>query len=157
MATDRPNSIIRVQHLAHGLGRKPEPGKRFASVRGMPLRAAIPDDSPIVLRPKERAALPTGVAMELPDSMEAQIRPLEDLGAKFGLMVLNSPGTIDPDYRSEIMVILINLGKKSVTIRRGDPIAMMTFHSFVRVRLELSNSLPKTRRATRGLGSTGTK
>lgn len=110
---------------------------------------------PIVLKPKERAIIPTGVALELPSEWEAQIHSLPSMAMEHGVTVLNSPGTIDPDYRGEVMVILINLGGEAVTIARGTPIAVMSFSQFTRVVLVQVDSLQETERSTQGLGSTG--
>src|ERR1019366_2907716 len=96
-----------------------------AGAAGMDLRAAAPEDAPITLRPGDRFMVPTGLCIALPDGYEAQIRPPSGLAAKAGVTCLNTPGTIDNDYRGEIKVILINLGADDFIIRRGDRIAQM--------------------------------
>lgn len=117
------------------------------------LVAAVQDS--IVLRPRARAVIPTGLALEIPPEWEAQIHPLPSMAMEYGVTVLNSPGTIDPDYRGEVMVILINLGEKEITIERGTPIALMSFAPFTRVVLVQTENLQETVRSTQGLGSTG--
>jgi dUTP pyrophosphatase len=117
------------------------------------LVAAFEDS--IILAPKARAVIPTGLALELPPQWEAQIHPLPSMAKEHGVTVLNSPGTIDPDYRGEVMVILINLGEADVKITRGTPIAVMSFAPFVRVVLVPTDNLEATARSDKGLGSTG--
>jgi dUTP pyrophosphatase len=117
------------------------------------LVAAIHD--PLILRPRQRLTIPTGLALELPPDWEAQIHPLATMAIEHGITVLNSPGTIDPDYRGEVMVILVNLGERDVTIDRGTPIAVMSFSPFTRAILVPSENLQQTARSSQGLGSTG--
>jgi dUTP pyrophosphatase len=118
------------------------------------LLAALPSDKPIILKPRERTIISTGLAMQLPDDWEAQIITLETLASETGISVLNSPGTIDPDYRGEVMVILVNLGDRDVNLKRGSPIAVLKFAQFVRVQLMRSDTLSETQRGKNGLGST---
>jgi dUTP pyrophosphatase len=110
---------------------------------------------PIVIRPRERAVVPTGLALELPSGWEGQIHSLPSIAIDKGLTVLNSPGTIDPDYRGEVQAILINLGENDVKIERGMPIAILSFAPFTRVTLVPTENLNPTERSSGGLGSTG--
>jgi dUTP pyrophosphatase len=121
----------------------------------MDLRAAVPDDEPIVLRPGARAMVPTGLCIALPQGFEAQVRPRSGLAAKHGLTCLNSPGTIDSDYRGELKVILINLGEEDFTIRRGERIAQMVIAPVVQAQWQLVTNLDETARGAGGFGSTG--
>lgn len=120
---------------------------------GMDLRANL--EAPIVLKSLERALIPTGLFMELPDGYEAQVRPRSGLAIKQGLTCLNSPGTIDADYRGEVKVILINLSQEPQTIQHGDRIAQMVVHSVGQVAWEPVNSLNTTQRNAGGFGHTG--
>jgi len=120
---------------------------------GMDLRAFI--DSEILIPPLGRMRIPTGLFMELPIGYEAQIRPRSGLAARSGVTVLNSPGTIDSDYRGELEVILINLGNESFTVKNGDRIAQMVIAPIVRVMVSEAEALSETERGTGGFGSTG--
>ena len=131
----------------------PLPEYQTASAAGMDLRAEIED--PIKLRPLERAVVGTGLYMELPEGYEAQIRPRSGLAAKQGITVLNSPGTIDADYRGEIGVILVNLSNHDVTIGRGDRIAQMVIARYERAEWFEVEALSETARGAGGFGSTG--
>ena len=122
---------------------------------GLDLKAAI--DEPIVLEPLKRAIVPTGLFIALPEDFEAQIRPRSGLAAKHGITVLNSPGTIDADYRGELKVILVNLSDEAFTINPGERIAQMVVARFEQVEWELSDSLDETSRGEGGFGSTGRK
>ncbi|MCE9507438.1 MAG: dUTP diphosphatase [Alphaproteobacteria bacterium] len=122
---------------------------------GMDLEAAI--DAPLTLKPGERILVPTGIAIALPPGYEAQIRPRSGLAAKNGLTVLNSPGTIDADYRGEIKVILINLGAEPFTIERGMRVAQMVVAAHSSVVWNAVGSLDETTRGAGGFGSTGTQ
>ncbi len=122
---------------------------------GLDLRAVL--DEPIVLRPLERAMVPTGLYVEIPDGYEIQVRPRSGLAAKFGLSVLNSPGTIDPDYRGEIKVILVNLSNNDFELKPGERIAQMVVAPFVRIGWESVEVLSETDRGAGGFGSTGHK
>lgn len=122
---------------------------------GMDLKANIYE--PIILDPLERAIVPTGLSIALPDGTEAQIRPRSGLAAKYGISVLNAPGTIDADYRGEIKVILVNLSNKPVTINPGERIAQMVIARYERVEWEAVESLDETERGVGGFGSTGIK
>ncbi len=120
---------------------------------GMDVRAYC--QAPIVLKPMERALIPTGLFMELPEGFEAQVRPRSGLAVKKGVTVLNSPGTIDADYRGEIKVILVNLSKESFQVQSGDRIAQMVIARHERISLEESVSLNETTRGAGGFGHTG--
>lgn len=120
---------------------------------GMDLKANI--DEPIVIPPMERFLIPTGLFIELPDGFEAQIRSRSGLALKQGIVVLNSPGTIDADYRGEIGVILINLSKDKVIINPGDRIAQMVINKYEKVNLKEVSDLSETERGTGGFGCTG--
>ena len=122
---------------------------------GMDLRAHLEND--IVLPPMERVIIPTGLFMELPVGYEAQVRPRSGLAAKHGLTVLNSPGTVDADYRGEIGVILVNLSNTAFTIKNGERIAQMVIAKHDRAEWEEVQSLSDTSRGTGGFGRTGRK
>ncbi|HYE00405.1 MAG TPA: dUTP diphosphatase [Alphaproteobacteria bacterium] len=122
---------------------------------GMDLQAAI--DAPLTLRPLERAAVPTGLAIALPHGFEAQIRPRSGLALKNGLTVLNSPGTVDSDYRGEIKAILVNLGAEPFVIERGMRIAQMVVARHAQVEWLEVESLPESGRGGGGFGSTGVR
>lgn len=121
---------------------------------GMDLKANI--DDPITLNPLERAMIPTGLSIALPDGTEAQIRPRSGLAAKHGISVLNAPGTIDADYRGEIKVILVNLSNEPFTINPGERIVQMVVARYERVEWETVETLDETERGAGGFGSTGT-
>ena len=120
---------------------------------GTDIIAAV--DKPIVLEPGETRAIPTGMQLEIPQDYEAQVRPRSGLALKHGVGILNSPGTIDSDYRGEVLVILTNLGKEDFMIRRGDRIAQLVFQHVVRVEFISKNDLTKTDRGEGGFGHTG--
>ncbi len=122
---------------------------------GMDLKASI--TQPVELDSLERAMVPTGIYIELPQGYEAQIRPRSGLAAKHGISVCNSPGTIDADYRGEIKVILVNLSKEKFTINPGERIAQMVIAKFEKIEWEEVEVLSETDRGTGGFGSTGTK
>lgn len=120
---------------------------------GMDLRAFL--DEPVILKPLERKIIPTGLYISIPKGFEAQVRPRSGLSIKQGITVLNSPGTIDADYRGEIGVILINLSNKDFTINNGDRIAQMIFAKHERINWNVVETLDKTERGEGGFGSTG--
>jgi dUTP pyrophosphatase len=120
---------------------------------GLDLRAFL--DSDITIPPLGRSKIPTGLRIELPEGYEAQVRPRSGLAIKFGLTVLNSPGTIDSDYRGELEVILINLGADDVVIKDGDRIAQLVAAPVCRMQLEETNQLACSKRGSAGFGSTG--
>ncbi len=120
---------------------------------GLDLRACLRE--PLVLRPGERALVPTGFAVALPEGTEGQVRPRSGLAARQGLTLLNSPGTIDADYRGEIRVVVINLGQEPVCLERGDRVAQLVVSPLVRVRPAEAETLPPTGRGAGGFGHTG--
>ncbi|MEA3279895.1 MAG: dUTP diphosphatase [Thermodesulfobacteriota bacterium] len=120
---------------------------------GMDICAAIEND--VVLKPGVIALIPTGFAMAIPEGFEAQIRPRSGLAAKYGIGLINSPGTIDSDYRGEIMLPVINLGKNAYTFHRGDRIAQMVIKRVYQARLKVVKQLDETDRNTGGFGHTG--
>jgi dUTP pyrophosphatase len=145
---------IRVAPLPHFEGLA-LPAYETADAAGMDLRAAVPDDQPMTLKPGERAMVPTGLTIALLAGHEAQVRPRSGLAAKFGITCLNSPGTIDADYRGEVKVILINLGQEAFVIKRGERIAQMVIAPVTRAELNVVAELDETRRGAGGFGSTG--
>jgi dUTP pyrophosphatase len=112
-------------------------------------------DGDLVLRPGSRALVPTGLRMQIPRGLEAQVRPRSGLAVRNGVTVLNSPGTIDSDYRGEIKVLLINLGEEDFTIRSGDRIAQIVFCPVTRVSFQREEQIQETARGSGGFGSTG--
>lgn len=122
---------------------------------GMDLRTAL--DAPVELKPLERALVPTGLYLQIPAGYEAQVRPRSGLAAKHGITVLNTPGTIDADYRGEIKVILVNLSNQPFTIEPGERIAQMVFARCEQATLEAVEALDETQRGAGGFGSTGLK
>jgi len=145
---------IAIQQLDHGKD-LPLPSYATAQSAGMDLYAAI--EAPIVLKAGERAIVPTGIAMALPAEYEAQIRPRSGLAAQNGVTVLNSPGTIDADYRGEVKVILLNTSKEDFTIERGMRIAQMIIARYEQAQWSVVESLDETQRGAGGFGSTGVK
>ena len=122
---------------------------------GMDLRAAVPDDEPVTLRPGERTLTPTGLTIALPAGYEAQVRPRSGLALKHGVTCLNTPGTIDSDYRGEVGVILINLSGEAQVVNSDDRIAQMVVHKVERVKFEQVDTLAESERGAGGFGSTG--
>jgi dUTP pyrophosphatase len=145
---------IDVRILPHGEGLV-LPAYQTAHAAGLDLLAAVPEDGPLVLAPGRHAMVPTGLSIALPEGYEAQVRPRSGLAARHGVTVLNSPGTIDADYRGEVCVLLINHGTEPFTIRRGERIAQMIVASVVRADLNIATSLTATERGGGGFGSTG--
>ncbi len=120
---------------------------------GFDVHAAVTE--PVVLAPGQRALIPTGFAMAMPRELEAQVRPRSGLAFKHGITCLNTPGTIDADYRGEVKVLLINLGQEAFTINRGERIAQIVFQLVPRVALQEVSELPDTLRGEGGFGHTG--
>ena len=148
---------IEVARLEHGQN-LPLPAYQTAHSAGMDLLAAVAEDKPLVLQPLDRAAVPCGFAMALPVGYEAQIRARSGLALKHGLGMINAPGTIDADYRGEIKVLLINLGKEPITISRGMRIAQMIIakvDAAVWKEVGHVDELPSSDRGAGGFGSTG--
>lgn len=146
-------STAMIHRLAHGRD-IPLPSYATLHAAGMDLPAAVEAD--LVLQPGQRAAVPTGFAIELPHGFEAQIRPRSGLALKNGVTVLNAPGTIDADYRGEVLVILVNHGAEAFTITRGMRIAQMVIAPVTRISLLETDKLENSARGTGGFGSTGT-
>jgi dUTP pyrophosphatase len=145
---------VDIQQLPHAEGLA-LPAYQSAHAAGLDLLAAVPEDSPLILAPGAHALVPTGLTIALPEGYEAQVRPRSGLAAKHGVTVLNSPGTIDADYRGEIGVLLINHGAAPFSIRRGERIAQMVIAAVVRAELVAAGSLSATERGSGGFGSTG--
>jgi len=145
---------VKFRQLSHAEG-LPIPRFQSDDASGMDLIAAVPADEDTVLKPGERALIPTGLAIELPSGYEAQIRPRSGLALEEGVTVLNSPGTVDADYRGEIGVILINFGQNPFSVRRGARIAQLVICRVERVAIVRSDRLTMSARGPRGFGSTG--
>ncbi len=143
---------VGIQRLANGDGLT-LPAYETAGAAGMDLRAA----EAITLKPGARCLMPTGIAIALPQGFEAQVRPRSGLAVKHGVTVLNSPGTIDSDYRGEVKVPLINHGKEDFTIARGDRIAQMVIAPVTRITWAELETLDETARGAGGFGSSGTR
>ena len=144
-------AVVRLPH-AEGL---PLPAYETPGSAGMDLRAAVPEDEPLTLRPGARALVPTGLCMDIPLGFEVQVRPRSGLAAKHGVTCLNTPGTIDADYRGEVKVILVNLGEEDFVIRRGERIAQMIVAAVAQAAWLETDSLNETARGAGGFGSTG--
>jgi dUTP pyrophosphatase len=145
---------VNIRQLPHAEG-LPLPAYQTAHAAGLDLLAAVPESAPLTLAPGKHAMVPTGLAIAMPEGFEAQVRPRSGLAAKHGVTVLNSPGTIDADYRGEIQVILINHGAEAFIIRRGERIAQMVIAPVVQATLVPTASLNETDRGSGGFGSTG--
>jgi dUTP pyrophosphatase len=144
---------VKVVRLPHGEG-LPLPAYQSDGAAGMDLLAAV--ERPLKLKPRARALVPTGLIIELPTGFEAQVRPRSGLALRHGITVLNSPGTIDADYRGEVQVLLVNLGDKPFAIPRGERIAQLVVARVERVELTETAKASATRRGAGGFGSTGT-
>ncbi|MBU1211400.1 MAG: dUTP diphosphatase [Alphaproteobacteria bacterium] len=153
-ASAKAGVTVRVVRLAHGHD-LPMPAYHSEHAAGLDLLAAVGWDTPITLLPGSRSLVPTGLAIELPAGYEAQVRPRSGLALKSGVTVLNSPGTIDADYRGEVGVILANLGGAPFEIRRGERIAQLVVAPVVRAMLVEVEALAGTERGAGGFGSTG--
>lgn len=140
--------------LDHGRG-LPLPRQMTSGAAGVDLAAAIASGETLTIAPGRYDMVPTGLAIALPEGYEAQIRPRSGLAAKFGVTVLNAPGTVDADYRGEVKVLLINHGQAPFEIRRGDRIAQMVVASFSAVAFTIRETLDETERGQAGHGSTG--
>ena len=145
---------VDILQLPHGEGLA-LPAYHSTDAAGLDLLAAVPEEAPLLLAPGKHAMVPTGLAIALPSGFEAQVRPRSGLAAKHGVTVLNSPGTIDADYRGEISVILVNHGEAPFAIRRGERIAQMVIAPVVQAKLVPVANLSTTDRGSGGFGSTG--
>jgi dUTP pyrophosphatase len=145
---------VEIQRLPHADG-LPLPAYQSVHAAGLDLQAAVSEDKPLTMQPGQRALVPTGLMIALPPGHEAQVRPRSGLAAKHGVTVLNSPGTIDADYRGEISVLLINHGAAPFPIRRGERIAQLVIASVARAELVPATELSATERGSGGFGSTG--
>ena len=145
---------LRVLRLPHGEG-LPLPDYQSDHAAGFDLVAAIGENEPLMLSAGARGAVPTGLVFELPEGYEAQVRPRSGLALKYGVTVLNSPGTIDADYRGEVQVILINHSDEPFRIARGDRIAQVVIAPVTCVEIEEVSGVSETRRGAGGFGSTG--
>ena len=145
---------VPIVRLPHGAD-LPLPAYQSALAAGLDLVAAVPADAPATLAPGHRALVPTGIAIALPAGHEAQVRPRSGLALRHGVTVLNTPGTIDADYRGEIQIILVNLGTEPFVINRGMRIAQLVIAPISHVKLVESTSLDFTERSVGGFGSTG--
>lgn len=145
---------VKIQRLPHAAG-LPLPAYATPGAAGMDLACALPADAPLLLAPGERAAIPTGFAIALPEGYEAQVRPRSGLAKNHGVTVLNAPGTVDCDYRGEIAVLLVNHGRETLEISRGMRIAQLVVAPVVQIMLEEIGELSETARGSGGFGSTG--
>ncbi len=147
-----PLVVVRLPH-SHGIDL---PAYETAGAAGMDLRAAVPEDRPLLILPGRRALVPTGLVFEIPAGYEGQVRPRSGLAFKHGVTCLNTPGTIDSDYRGEVKVLLVNLGDEDFVVTRGMRIAQMVIASVARLVLEEGSLASSTERGAGGFGSTGT-
>jgi dUTP pyrophosphatase len=154
--TGKPIIQIKVERLAHGEGLD-LPAYQTSGAAGLDLLAAVPARKPLRLPPGARALVPTGLILELPMGTEGQVRPRSGLALRHGVTVLNSPGTIDSDYRGEVMVLLANLGSDAFEIRRGERIAQLVIQRVEQGILVEVDEAAATSRGAGGFGSTGRK
>jgi dUTP pyrophosphatase len=145
---------VAVTRLPHGAD-LPLPAYETEHAAGMDLRAAVPEGEPLTLRPGDRHAVPTGLAIAIPPGFEGQVRPRSGLALRHGVTCLNSPGTVDADYRGEVRVILINHGPEDFVVRRGERIAQLLISPVAQAAWREVESLDDTARGTGGFGSTG--
>src|SRR5215813_8856236 len=145
---------LRVLKLPHGEG-LPLPSYHSEHAAGLDVVGAVPEDAPVDLTPGARALIPTGFMLELPPGHEAQLRPRSGLALKSGVTLLNSPGTIDADYRGEVKVLLVNLGQAPIIIEPGDRIAQLVIAPVIRAEIVEVDSLTDTSRGSGGFGHTG--
>ncbi len=148
--------VIKVRRLPHAEG-LPLPRYETAEAAGLDLLAAVPDDAPVLIAPLRRALVPTGLALQVPGGYEAQVRPRSGLALRHGVTVLNAPGTIDADYRGEILVLLVNIGDEPFVVTRSMRIAQLVVAPVARAVLVEAHDLDGTPRAGGGFGSTGVR
>jgi dUTP pyrophosphatase len=155
-ARKRSTNAVRVKAVRLPHGRDlPLPAYQSEGAAGMDLLAAV--DKPVTLQPGARALVPTGLILEIPAGFEAQVRPRSGLALRHGITALNSPGTIDSDYRGEVQVLLVNLGDQPFAIARGERIAQLIVQRVERAQLVAGTSISATSRGAGGFGSTGTR
>ena len=147
--------VLRIQRLPHAAS-LPLPSYETVGAAGMDLRAAVPVDAPLAIAPGGRLAVPTGLVLEIPEGFEGQVRPRSGLALNHGVTCLNSPGTIDSDYRGEVKVILANLGAEPFIITRGMRIAQLVIAPVARAQIVEVTELTESARGAGGFGSTGT-
>ncbi len=147
---------LKIKRLPHSAG-LPLPSYETAGSAGMDLRAAVSENNPITLAPRARMLVPTGLCIELPTGYEGQVRPRSGLAIKHGISLINTPGTIDEDYRGEVMVPLINHGEKAFEITRGMRIAQLIVAPVFQASVDEVDELSDTTRGTSGFGSTGSE
>jgi dUTP diphosphatase len=145
---------VQIMRLPHGTD-LPLPAYQSEGAAGLDLLAAVPADTPVVIAAGRRASIPTGIAIALPRGVEGQVRPRSGLAARHGITVLNTPGTVDADYRGEIQVILVNFGDESFSVVRGARIAQLVIVPIVHAQLLETKTLDETKRGAGGFGSTG--
>lgn len=145
---------VRIKPLPHYEGLD-LPAYETAQSAGMDLRAAVPEDTPVTIPPGEWRLIPVGIAIALPAGFEAQVRPRSGLAARHGISCVNTPGTIDADYRGELKVNLINHGQADFNVKRGDRIAQMIVAPVIQASWDVADELDETERGTGGFGSTG--
>ena len=145
---------VQLKWLEHGRGLE-LPAYQSAGAAGFDIRAAVAADKPVTLAAGERALIPSGFSIAVPDGFELQVRPRSGLAMRHGVTVLNAPGTVDSDYRGEVMVLLVNLGGEPFRIERGERIAQCILAPVARAELVEAETLPDTMRGTGGFGSTG--
>ena len=148
--------VLKLKRLDHAVG-LPLPSYESAGAAGMDLRAAVLQDAPLTLAPGARLAVPTGLIVEIPEGFEGQVRPRSGLALNHGVTCLNSPGTIDCDYRGEVKVILANLGTEPFTVTRGMRTAQLVIAPVARAEIVEAVELTDSARGAGGFGSTGTK
>jgi dUTP pyrophosphatase len=146
--------LVRIARLPHGAD-LPLPSYQSAFAAGLDLYAAVPADAPVVIAPGSYAKIPTGITLALPPGTEGQVRPRSGLAAQHGVTLLNTPGTIDADYRGEVSVLLINHGGAPFEVTRGMRIAQLVIADIVRVMVREAEELDNTERGAGGFGSTG--
>lgn len=156
MAARAKGPKVKVVRLAHAAGLS-LPAYQSAGAAGLDLVAAVAENAPVAIDPGKRALVPTGLTMEIPRGYEGQVRPRSGLAARHGITVLNSPGTIDADYRGEVQVILVNLGDAPFTVVRGERIAQLVVAPVVQASLVETKALEATARGAGGFGSTGSR
>lgn len=155
MTIPSTNPVLGIVRLPHSDGLA-LPAYETAGAAGLDLRAAVADDRPVLILPGKRMLVPTGLVLEIPQGFEGQIRPRSGLAFKHGITCLNTPGTIDSDYRGEVQVLLVNLGDEDFLVTRGMRIAQLVVAPVSHARIEERNLAGSTARGSGGFGSTGT-